>query len=80
MAKIVACPWCEIKNELYPTGLDHSFHFYENGQRVGLPILFETMIFGGEHDQYQDRYATRDEALEGHKKALAMAKGELETA
>lgn len=46
-------------------GLDHSF-----GQ--GPPILYETMIFGGEHDGYQDRYATRAEAIEGHKKALKL--------
>lgn len=51
-------------------GLDHSFGF------SGAPILFETMIFGGEHDQYQDRYATREEAIAGHAKALALAKGE----
>lgn len=47
-------------------GLDHSF----GGP---IPILYETMIFGGKHDQYQKRYATKEEALEGHKKALALA-------
>ena len=30
------------------------------------PVLFESMIFGGEHDEYQRRYCTYDEALEGH--------------
>jgi hypothetical protein len=55
-------------------GLDHNFGL------TGPPILFETMIFGGEHHEYQERYATRDEAFKGHKKALALAKGELETA
>jgi hypothetical protein len=53
-------------------GIDHNF------SPGGPPILFETMIFGGEHDQFQDRYETREEALEGHKKALALAKGETE--
>jgi len=48
-------------------GLDYSF-----GE--GPPLLFETMIFGGEHDQYQKRYVTWDEAEEGHKKAVAMVK------
>lgn len=38
------------------------------------PYLWETMIFGGEHDQYQDRYCTYDDAVEGHKKALRIAK------
>lgn len=48
-------------------GLDHSFG--------GLPpILFETMIFGGEHDQYQDRYATWEEAEAGHLRAVALVK------
>lgn len=42
------------------------------------PILFETMIFGGEHDQYQDRYSTWEEAERGHKKAIAIVKGEID--
>lgn len=49
-------------------GLDHGFHPTDGGT----PILFETMIFGGEHDQYQERYATWEEAEEGHKRAVAM--------
>lgn len=44
----------------------------------GPPILFETMIFGGEHDQYQDRYSTWEEAERGHKKAIAIVKGEID--
>jgi len=48
--------------------IDHSYG-------GGPPILFETMIFGGERDGYQDRYATWEEALEGHGVALALAKG-----
>lgn len=46
-------------------GIDHSF----NG---GTPILFETMIFGGKHDQYQERYSTWEQAEEGHKKAVKL--------
>ena len=30
------------------------------------PVLFESMIFGGPHDDYQRRYCTYQEALEGH--------------
>jgi hypothetical protein len=26
MAKLVACPWCEVRNELYPTGKTFCFH------------------------------------------------------
>ena len=42
-------------------GLNHSF-----GQ--GAPLLFETMVFGGEHDGDMDRYSTWEEAEQGHKK------------
>lgn len=46
-------------------GIDHSFGRDE-------PVLFETMIFGGPHDEYQRRYCTWDEAEAGHRKALAL--------
>jgi hypothetical protein len=46
--------------------LDHSF-----GE--GPPILFETMIFGGSFDQTCWRYATWQEAVEGHEKAVQYA-------
>ena len=39
----------------------------------GPPIVFETMIFGGEHDQYQWRYSTWDEAVAGHREACKLA-------
>jgi hypothetical protein len=42
-------------------GLDHSMVMDLN-----TPILFETMVFGGEHDQYQTRYSTYKEAQNGH--------------
>lgn len=32
----------------------------------GPPILFETMIFGGEHDQYQERCSTWEQARKAH--------------
>lgn len=38
-------------------------HRYGEGE----PVLFETMIFGGDEDGYQERYCTWDEAVEGHK-------------
>lgn len=46
-------------------GIDHNF-----GE--GKPLLFETMIFGGKHDQYQERYPNWNEALAGHKKAVEL--------
>jgi len=48
-------------------GLDHSF-----GE--GPPLLFETMIFGGEHDQYMERFETWEQAETGHKVAVASIK------
>lgn len=39
------------------------------------PLLFETMIFGGEFNDYQERYSTYDEAEKGHAKAVLMVEG-----
>jgi hypothetical protein len=47
-------------------GLDHSF-----GE--GPPLIFETLIFGGKLDQEMWRYSTWDEAVAGHKHAVAQA-------
>lgn len=38
----------------------------------GPPLIFETMIFGGDHDGYTYRYATRAQALSGHARAVAL--------
>ena len=48
-------------------GLDH-------GWGGGAPVLWETMIFGGTHDGYQDRYTTRADALHGHAEAVALVR------
>lgn len=48
-------------------GLDHSFG-------GGPPVLFETMIFGGKHDEYQERYVTWDAAEAGHARAVRMVR------
>ncbi len=56
----------DIKISTVFLGLDHRF------EGEGEPIVFETMIFGGEHDQYQERYCTWNEAVEGHKKAVEL--------
>jgi hypothetical protein len=49
-------------------GIDH------NWSNHGPAVLFETMVFGGEHDQKQCRYSTRDYALIGHDKAVALVR------
>lgn len=51
-------------------GLDHSFP-WDNENK---PVLWETMIFGGEHDQNQYRYTSYEEALEGHQRAIDLVK------
>jgi hypothetical protein len=40
-------------------GIDHSFG-------MGSPMLFETMIFGGEYNEYTWRYSTYAQAEIGH--------------
>lgn len=44
--------------------------------RIGetTPVLWETMIFGGEHDGYQERYTSHEDALAGHQRALDLVK------
>lgn len=51
-------------------GLDHNY-----GE--GKPLLWETMIFGGRRDQYQERYSSKKEALDGHKRALELVSSEI---
>ena len=38
----------------------------------GPPLLWETMIFGGEHDSFQERYTSMNAAIAGHATAFAM--------
>jgi hypothetical protein len=47
-------------------GIDHNWG-------DGSPVLWETMIFGGPHDQYQERYTSRQAALKGHEWAVKLA-------
>lgn len=44
----------------------------------GAPLIFETMIFGGPHDGYCDRYPSEAMAREGHAHALRVVRGEVE--
>jgi hypothetical protein len=46
-------------------GVDH-------GDGTGPPVVFETMIFGGPYNDYQDRYSTYEDAMKGHWHALAL--------
>ena len=40
----------------------------------GLPLLYETMVFGGKYDGEMWRYSTRTEAEAGHDQAVALVK------
>lgn len=40
------------------------------------PILWETMIFGGKHDGDQWRYPSRKLAVQGHRQACEIVRGE----
>lgn len=44
-------------------GMDHQ-------HADGPPLLFETMIFDGEHDQQCWRWSTRDQAVAGHQRVV----------
>lgn len=58
----------EVRVSTVFLGLNHAWL----GQ--GPPLIFETMIFGGKEDGYQDRYSTWDEAIKGHQKAIELLK------
>ena len=50
-------------------GLNHNFSF------TGPPLIFETMVFGMDDDEdWQWRYATKEAALAGHDRAVALVK------
>lgn len=58
----------EVRVSTVFLGLNHSWNSKEL-------VLWETMIFGGEHDQgYQERYASYEQAIEGHQKAINFIK------
>ena len=39
------------------------------------PVVFETMISGGEYGGYQRRYTTWNRAQAGHRRAVTLARG-----
>lgn len=47
------------------------------GSEDEVPLVFETVIFGGEFDQSRIRYASKAEALEGHDIFVKVVKGQL---
>lgn len=53
----------DVKVSTVWLGIDHSFG-------ADVPIIFETMIFGGEYDSHLRRYATEADAIKGHAEAV----------
>lgn len=58
VAKTTISP--DVKVSTVFLGLNHN---YGDGE----PLLFETMVFGGEHDEEMERYSTWEQAEIGHK-------------
>ena len=48
-------------------GVDQRGTFIESD----LPLVFETVVFGGAQDRDRTFYSTLDEAIQGHKKIVA---------
>ncbi len=61
--------WKPVRVSTVFLGVDYNFS--ENGE----PILFETMVFGGEYNGEQERYVTWEEAEKGHQKWVKKVKG-----
>lgn len=55
-------------------GTDHNFGFDPNDTR---PVLYESMVFGGELDEEQRRYCTRVEAQAGHDELVAAVRASI---
>ena len=63
----------ELGNSVVSTvflGLDHSF-----GDDSGIPILYETLVFGGALADEMQRYSTKEQALEGHRQMCNRVRG-----
>jgi hypothetical protein len=41
------------------------------------PVLFETHVFGGDMDGYEERYSTYEEARQGHHNVVDMVEGQI---
>lgn len=61
----------DVKVSTVFLGLDHSFD-------DGPPLLFETMVFGGEHDELTRRYSTKEQAVRGHNEVVEICGGKNE--
>jgi hypothetical protein len=54
-------------------GIDHGFCSFTEREALGeayQPVIFETMIFGGQYSHWQRRYCTEAQAARGHLEAV----------
>lgn len=65
--KIWIGKWLKIK-KFEPVWVSTVFLGLNQNWGSDPPLLFETMVFGGEHDGERKRYSTWEEAEQGHKK------------
>ena len=73
-AKFMENPERIVKQEYLPNGYEVSTVFLgiDHNFGVGEPLLFETMVFGKDNEEYIDRYTTYEESEIGHKKAVEL--------
>lgn len=79
--------WSRMMNTVDKVGNDYVGDVHVSTVFLGVnhasdcdkPVLFETMAFGGgpDYDQYQERYYTYQEALDGHKRILEQVTNEI---
>lgn len=47
-------------------GIDHGSFYLHREDPNYKPVLWETMVFGGKEDDYQERYDSKEKAIAGH--------------
>lgn len=77
--------WFEAANRIIKSDMINGVHVSTVFIGIGVgspfdfdnsrPLIFETMIFGGDNDRYQAQYSTYDEAELGHQKAVNIVNG-----
>lgn len=68
------------RNEFGPISISTVWLGLDHAWGSELPLIFETMVFGGAHDQEQERYTWEWEALEGHRRWVELIKAEIAAA
>ncbi len=69
---------CVAKTVIETIRISTVFLGLNHGYGEEPPILFETMIFGGDFDEEMWRYSTWEEAVKGHQEAVEKVKSILE--